>query len=142
MIKDFQRAAIITPVREISYNELLRRITHFAQLLPVERGQRVVVFAENREAWAYAFFSIWAQGAIAVPVDASNTAEDLAYIINDCTPAAAWVSRKRLDTMNEALSQCGHKPKVALMDDYEVAEHTAQQPAKIDYKDEETADNN
>ncbi len=139
MIKDFQRAAIITPVREISYNELLRRITHFAQLLPVERGQRVVVFAENREAWAYAFFSIWAQGAIAVPVDASNTAEDLAYIINDCTPAAAWVSRKRLDTMNEALSQCGHKPKVALMDDYEVAELTDQQPAKIDYKDEDTA---
>ncbi len=139
MIKDFQKAAIITPVREISYNELLRRITHFAQLMRVERGQRVIVFAENREAWAYAFFSIWAQGAIAVPVDASNTAEDLAYIVNDCTPVAAWVSRKRLDTMNEALSQCERKPKIALMDDYELAELTDQQPAKIDYKDEDTA---
>ncbi len=139
MIKDFHRTAIITPTNNVSYDEMLRRIRMFADLTPAEPGDRVVVFGENREAWIYAFFAVWTQGAIAVPVDASNTADDVAYILDDCRPTVVWTTVKRADTLREAIRISGVKPHVVVMDDYERAELADQEQAHIIYKEEDTA---
>ncbi|MDY5632130.1 MAG: AMP-binding protein [Bacteroidaceae bacterium] len=139
MIKDFNKTAIITPTCEVSYDELLRRISLFARVAPVGQGEKVMIFSENREAWAYALFSVWSQKAVAVPVDASNTVDDMAYILSDCKPAVVWVSRKRKDTLAEAMKKSGVSPRVYVMGEFERAALTDEPQAEISYDEQDTA---
>ena len=76
MIKNLHKAAIIAGEREVSYDEMFGRINLFARHTPKERGSKTVILSENREGWIYAFFSIWQNRGIAVPVDASSTVHD------------------------------------------------------------------
>ncbi len=84
LIKDYHKTAIIAGERRVSYAELLRRITLFAKQVPQDAGSRTVIFSKNREGWAYAFFSVWLNRGIAVPVDASSTVDEVAYVLRDC----------------------------------------------------------
>ena len=86
MIKESQKTAIIVGEREVSYGDMLGRVTLFAKQTPQIRGSRTIILSENREGWIYALFSIWTNKGIAVPVDATSTASDIAYIISDCEP--------------------------------------------------------
>jgi len=138
MIKDYGKTAIVTATHEVSYSEMLSRINYFAGLTPKEKEAKTVIFSENREGWIYALFAVWQNRGIAVPVDASSTVDDLAYILNDCRPAAVWTSRKRLDTVREALKSAGMDLEVMLIDEHERAE-VSEEKGCIEYKNEETA---
>ena len=55
-----------------SYGELYGRIGGFTRLLDgrgIGRGDRVLIWGENRAAWAIAFWGCVARGAVAVPLD-------------------------------------------------------------------------
>ncbi len=138
MIKDFHKTAIVTAEREVSYAELLVRIRHFAALAPSRPGERVVIFSENREGWVYAFYAVWHNQGIAVPVDATSTVADLAYILGDCQPRAVWVSQVLETTAREALRQAGADAELLVIDRHERAEADCP-PAQIDYAPEDTA---
>ena len=130
-IKDFHKAAIITPEHEVSYAEMMQHIVEFAEKLQKfnnnsvanqqavadKYAQRIIIFSENREEWIYAFFGIWKQGFIAVPVDATSTVSDLAYIINDCRPSAIWVSENTAEVAKEAIAQVGHTMELMTLGD-------------------------
>lgn len=140
MIKDFHKTAIIAGDRYISFNEMLRRITHFSRYTSAEKGVKTVILSENREGWIYAFYSIWLNRGIAVPVDAGSTPQDVAYILNDCQPKGIWTSVKKLDTARMALKLTGMNIPILVIDDYEQAELPEDcQPAKIDYDSADTA---
>ena len=121
---DLNKIAIITKNHDVSYSELLQRVAQFAKKTPKGKETKTVIFSENREGWAYAFFSVWLNEGIAVPVDASSTASDVAYILNDCHPDAVWVSKDREEVLRESLALTpsqgeGTAPKVFIIDDYE-----------------------
>ncbi len=140
MIKDFHKTAIIAGDRYISFNEMLRRITLFGRHTSSDKGAKSIILCENREGWIYAFYSIWLNRGIAVPVDAGSTAQDVAYILRDCQPQCIWTSEKKLDTVRMALKQTGFNIPILLIDDYEQQELPADcQPAKIDYDSADTA---
>lgn len=107
MIKDFNSIAIISGNRSVSYTQLLQYIDLYTQLLALPADSKVIIFSENREEWIYAFFAIWKKGCIAVPVDASSTVDDVAYIINDCNPSFVWTSQKNRETVEQAASNLG-----------------------------------
>ncbi len=119
MLQDFQKTAIITATHEVSFSEMLRRINLFAGVTPTTKGARTIVFSENREGWIYAFYSIWLNGGIIVPVDAMSTADGLAYIVSDCQPEAVWTTNDLRQTVEEALSKAGVEAKILLIDEYE-----------------------
>ena len=140
MIKDFHKTAIISGDRYISFNEMLRRISHFGRYTSSAKGAKTVILSENREGWIYAFFSIWFNRGIAVPVDAGSTAHDLAYILQDCQPESIWTSVKKVDTVRMALKLTGQNLPILIIDDYEQVEVPADcEPAKIDYDMADTA---
>ena len=91
-LRDFGKAALIHKDREIPYAELISMVSRFSRAYRLERGARVAVFAENRPEWIYAFFSAWAKGGIAVPIDYLSPAPEVAYILADCQPAAVFCS--------------------------------------------------
>lgn len=156
MIQDFRKTAIIAGDRYVSYSEMLQRITYFSQQqlqqvpnLQEQRdeslghplGPKAIIFAENREGWLYAFFSVWNNRGVAVPVDSTSSAADLAYVLNDCHPACIWTAQHRLDTVREAL-RLANMPDLPLLliDDYEQTElPEGTKKAKIDYDSSDTA---
>lgn len=138
MLKDFNKTAIIAGERNISYAEMLQRISHFAHHTPSEAGAKTIVLSENREGWIYAFFSIWNNHGIAVPVDATSTVHDIAYIIKDCRPVCIWTSRKKVDLAREAIAEAGVEVQILLIDDYEQIECT-EEKADIVYNPQDTA---
>ena len=140
MIKDFHKTAIIAGERYISFNEMLRRISLFGRYTSSDKGAKSIILCENREGWIYAFYSIWLNRGIAVPVDAGSTAQDVAYILNDSQPQCIWTSVKKLDTVRMALKQTGLNIPILIVDDYEQAELPSDcLPAKIDYDSADTA---
>lgn len=121
MIKNLHKTAIIAGEREVSYSETLGRINLFAQHTPTERGSKTVILSENREGWIYAFFAIWQNKGIAVPVDASSTVADVAYILRDCQPSCIWTSKEKAEVARQAVQEAALETKLMLIDDYELA---------------------
>lgn len=130
MLQDFHKAAIITPEREISYAELMSRVALYARHTPKEKGARTVIIGENRPGWVYALFSVWQNDGIAVPVDATATVSEIAYILADCRPQALWVSRQTETVARQAARQASVDVEVNIMDDGENAA-IATQPDSI-----------
>ena len=104
---DLEKTAIIVGERNVSFAGALQYIDMFAEQIPSGNDKRIVLFGENSEGWIYAFFGIWQQGAVAVPVDASSTVSDFSYILCDCTPHAIWTSQHNVPVVEQALAQTG-----------------------------------
>ncbi len=138
MIKDHKGIAIISGEREVSFSELLRRISLFSKEGKHAAGERTLIFSENREGWIYAFYSVWANRGIAVPVDASSTVSDVSYIISDCKPVSAWVSRQKLETVQAAVKEAGQTLDIHIIDELETAP-AGDEKAEIAYNEEDTA---
>ena len=116
---DLNKIALIAGEHNVTYSELLQRVAQFARKTPKGKDTKTVIFSENREGWAYSFFSVWLQEGIAVPVDASSTVGDVAYILNDCQPDAVWVSKEREAVLREAIQEAKIETQVFIIDDYE-----------------------
>ena len=128
---DLNKVAIIAGEHNVTYSELLQRVTQFARKTPKGKETKTVIFSENREGWAYSFFAVWQQEGVAVPVDASSTAQDVAYILNDCHPDAVWVSREREAVLREALKTISEDLSVLIIDDYEQLSVRDEPPSSI-----------
>ena len=117
---DLNKTAIIAGEHNVKYSELLQRVTQYARKTPKGRQTKTIIFSENREGWVYSFFSVWLNEGVAVPVDASSTAGDVAYILGDCRPDAVWVSRQLEPVLGEALKAApSAHPSVFIIDDCE-----------------------
>ncbi len=57
-------------------------------------GDRVAIFSENRAGWAIADFSIQSARGVTVPIYATNTAEQAAYVINHSGAKIVFVSNR------------------------------------------------
>lgn len=127
MIKEFDNIAIMSGERNITYRQLLDYINLYAEQTPKDEAQprtannlsKTIIFSENREGWLFAFFSVWQNRGIAVPVDASSMVDDVVYILRDCQPSAIWTSRQKLPIVEDALKVTGQHVQVLLIDDYE-----------------------
>ena len=139
MIELRNKTALIVGDEQISYGELLSKSTQFSNQFKVDPQDRVVILSENRTGWVYAFYSIWAHQGIPTPIDFLSSSDEVAYIINDCSPAVVWVSKDRFNTLEEALKQCPNHPKVLIIDDFEKQPLCNEPPAVIKYEEQHTA---
>ena len=139
-IKVIDRVAIITPDREISYAEMLANIRNFARFTPEKKEAKTLVFAENCVEWIYSFFSIWQNRGIAIPVDASSTIDDVAYIMNDAQPEAIWVTEQTEEVAREAIKKAGVKTTLLRMDNLtSLVPHEETKEEGISFEDSDIA---
>ncbi len=71
--------------RSLSYEEFYERVLMLARGLRkagMTPGDKVAIFSENRLGWAISDFAIQSGGGITVPIYATNTGKQAAYIIN------------------------------------------------------------
>ncbi|MDO4210949.1 MAG: AMP-binding protein [Bacteroidales bacterium] len=117
MVNPSDKIAIIAGEREITFNEMLQYVSHFAQLCPQGKDTKTLIFSENCEGWFYALYGVWAAQGVVVPVDASSTMADLAYIMGDCTPQAIWTTHDRESLVAEAIAKAGVSMRILFIDD-------------------------
>ena len=81
----------------LSYRTFYERVLMAARGLRkagMAPGDRVAIFSENRAGWAIADFAIQSARGITVPIYATNTAEQAAYVINHSGAKIAFVSNR------------------------------------------------
>ncbi len=133
--KPSDKIAIYIADKEISYNELIQNITSFALNLKINKGDRVLIFAENSPEWIYAFYSVWAKKGIAVPCDYNLKEHELSYILNNCTPKAIYCSINTLPTVKRTLKLIKFKPRVLILEQIQSKPDTTLPFPEINYND-------
>jgi len=91
---------------------MLQFITSFAECFTAEPEERIVIFSENRPEWICAFYSIWQKQCIPVPIDFLASADDVAFTLADCSPAAIFCSPGCRQVLDDALSGLEIAPRV------------------------------
>jgi long-chain acyl-CoA synthetase len=80
----------------------------------VARGDRVAVHLDNGSDAVISLFGALRAGAAIVPLNPTMKAGKLAYVLNDCTPAAIVSDRKSSSVIVEALSKLRSAPAIVL----------------------------
>ena len=79
----------------ISSTEIYRGVVGIARALEawgVRKGDRVAILSENRPEWTITDFALLALGAVTVPIYATQTAEHIAFILNDSGARVVFLS--------------------------------------------------
>ncbi|MFO7576521.1 MAG: long-chain fatty acid--CoA ligase [Pelovirga sp.] len=79
----------------LSYRQFYLRVLMAARGLRkagMQPGDNVAIFSENRSGWAIADLSIQTAGGSSVPIYATNTGAQAAYVINHCAAKIVFVS--------------------------------------------------
>ncbi|MDR3630508.1 MAG: long-chain fatty acid--CoA ligase [Desulfocapsaceae bacterium] len=81
----------------LTYAQFYQRVLMLARGLlkaGVKAGDRVAIFSENRLGWAISDFGIQAVRAITVPIYATNTGDQAAYVLNHSGAKIVFVSTR------------------------------------------------
>jgi malonyl-CoA/methylmalonyl-CoA synthetase len=97
------------------------RVGGFLRCRGVEPGDRVLLCAPTSKALVVAYLGILRVGATAMPCDAALTAAELAHLLEDGEPAAAFVA----PDARERLAEVGEVKTVVAMDALEALEGEA-----------------
>jgi long-chain acyl-CoA synthetase len=92
----------------LSYAEHHRRVCRLAHALRerygVCKGDRVAIAMRNLPEWSIAFWAATSMGAIAVPLNAWLSTDELAFCLADSGPRLAVVDGKRADQIGPCLA--------------------------------------
>src|SRR5580658_10559054 len=108
----------------ISATEIYRQVVDVARALEswgVCKGDRVAILSENRPEWTITDFAALALGAVTVPVYATQTAEQTAYILNDSGARVIAVSTRYQLEKVLTIQQRTPVERVIVMDAVETA---------------------
>ena len=90
-----EKTALVTASRTLSYRELDDLSTAFAGALRgrgIDDGDRVSIYSQNRWEWVVAYHGIVKAGAVVNPINVMLTAEEVAFVLNDCGSRAIVTS--------------------------------------------------
>src|SRR5712691_1402406 len=117
-----QRGALAwTP---ISSTEIYRGVAGIARALEawgVRKGDRVAILSENRPEWTITDFAVLALGAVTVPIYATQTTEQTAFILNNSGARVIAVSTKNQLEKVLAIQQQTSVERILVMDAVESA---------------------
>ncbi len=111
------KIALITSQGNITYRDLLKHVQQFAQLFEGKGYQKVAIYAENSPSWIYAYYAALQNDSIAVPIDFLASAEDVAYIIDDCQPELIFISSAMKEAYGKVDLKTRYKPQVIIFDE-------------------------
>lgn len=115
-IRQNDKTALIWNNSEISYSELLTEIGRISALAKPVTAERIAVFSENRPEWIYTLYASWLNRSAVVTVDFLSGADDVAYILNDCSPEIVFCSDQTWEVLKSALNQYEQTPLIINLD--------------------------
>lgn len=110
--------AISAGNKEISYKSFYQKVNLFSSRFANLQGH-AVIFCDNRVGWAYAFYAIWKNRMIPVPVDFLSKSDDLEYIFSDCKPSIVFCPAEKKEIIEQALKNASVEAKILFVDELE-----------------------
>lgn len=102
------KVALVHGGRSATYAELdadSNRLARAFRAFGVTRGDRVVVYLDNRPETVVAIFAAWKADAVAVAVHRAIKPRKLAHIVADCAATAIVTDYRGLNSLGEATEQ-------------------------------------
>ena len=112
-----EKNVLITAHENFSYRQLLKHAQQFAQLFENKDYTKVAIYAENSPAWIFAFYAALQNNCVAIPIDFLASAEDVAYIIDDCQPELLFISSGMQESLVKVDQKIRHKPEIRIFED-------------------------
>jgi long-chain acyl-CoA synthetase len=114
-----EKVAVVAGDNKFTYKQIVQNYQSVATKIDSKKDDRVILFSENRVEWLLAFYAIWQNGSIPVPVDFMAAPEDIAYIINDCEPSVLICSEDKKGALQEALKKCKTSAPIVELDSFQ-----------------------
>jgi long-chain acyl-CoA synthetase len=108
----------------ISSAELYRQVVGVASTLRqwgINKGDRVAILSENRPEWTVADFACLTIGAVVVPIYATLTGEQSAFVLEDAGARVVFVSSEKQFAKINAIREKTPVERVVVMDAVETA---------------------
>ncbi|MBU1237947.1 MAG: AMP-binding protein [Gammaproteobacteria bacterium] len=110
-----QKIALVCMKQRVSYAELDARSNALANTLiaaGVERGDRVIVFADNTVETVVSFWAVLKANAVVSVVNPLTKSDKLAYLLQDCQPTALITDQHLYSVFATPVQQCAYLKKV------------------------------
>ncbi len=133
------KPAIITKGHTYTFSELQKLVQQYAATFSNTEGDKIAIYSENRPEWIFAFYAGWLNGKIVVPIEATASVDDVAYMLNDCQPSVVFFSKANSASVTEAGIKLNYTPKYVCLDDIELPQISESEYIKRDYPDDKTA---
>ena len=109
---------IITHNQDITGRDLLKYIQQYSLLITDQGIKKIGIYSENRLEWIYAFYAALQNDCIAVPIDYLASAEDVAYIIDDCQPEILFISQAMQEAYDKVSQKITFQPRTIVFEDH------------------------
>ncbi len=111
-----EKTALIFGQEKYTYSELLKRVEQFALLFSQKSYTKVAIYAENSPSWIFAYYAALQNHCIAIPIDFLASADDVAYIVDDCRPDLLFSSASMKESLAKVEEKTVHKPEVLIFE--------------------------
>jgi len=119
IVTDKNKVALYFKDNAVSYKEFILNTKKIKQYTNIKEFTNNMIYMENRPELLYSFFSIWDSRATCVCIDASSTAEELSYYIDNSEVEKIFTSRGQLEKVEEAFTILNKKVELVIVDDIE-----------------------
>ena len=92
------KTALVFDGRRFSFhelNQLSNRLANSLREIGVEAGDRVTLCAQNSWEWVVSYYAIHKLGAVANPINAMLTPEEVGFVVGDCGAKVLLASREK-----------------------------------------------
>ena len=120
-LRDYQKTALIWLDDEISYSELLSRISFFSSLIPRQKISKIAIFSENRPENVYSIYASWYNGAIPVLFDYTADSDEILCILNETKPAVIFGSKDYENKIKDISKRLAFKAVIIIYDNLQPA---------------------
>ncbi|HUX90598.1 MAG TPA: AMP-binding protein [Gallionellaceae bacterium] len=122
------KIALVCMKQHLTYGDLDSRsnaLAHSLVAAGVERGDRVVVFADNTIETVISFWAVLKANAVVSIINPLTKSDKLSYLLEDCRPAALITDAHIHSVFSEPARDCSHLRRVIVsgaIDDAKLAE--------------------
>ncbi|RWL48610.1 MAG: AMP-dependent synthetase [Mesorhizobium sp.] len=109
------KVALVCNRQRFTYAEIDERSNGIARCLVtagVQRGDRVMIFADNTMETVVSFWAVLKANAVVCIVNPLTKSDKLNYLLNDCRPAALITDQHLRSVFSEPAHNCGSLQKV------------------------------
>ena len=107
------KTALVTDGRTLTYqalDDLCDRVAGGLHDIGVRPGDRVSLYSPNRWEWVVAYHAALRAGAVVNPINVMLTAEEVAFVLNDCGAAAIFTSGEKAEVIAGLTQVSGSVP--------------------------------
>jgi long-chain acyl-CoA synthetase len=96
------KTALVADGRTLTYqalDDMCERVAGGLHDIGVRPGDRVSLYSPNRWEWVIAYHAALRAGAVVNPINVMLTAEEVAFVLNDCGTAAIFASGEKAEVI-------------------------------------------